>query len=920
MKLNLAWLVAGATAVVAACAATEATAPSWDEDGGVSTEVPGTDASVEPTPDGGSPSEQTVCGDGKLEPGEPCDDGNNADGDGCSATCKTESAGPNDVCPGVAIALTLTGADLRQGSVSGTTESIFGQTGASCGGASGKDAVYSVTSDVTGLLTAKLTSTFDSVLYARRTCDDTKTEAACNDAPGSAGGETIRLPVTKDQPVFLFIDGYAGSTGSFTLDVEVATAFCGNGIAESPEACDDGNAVAGDGCAPDCTLEAGGILTACPGQGVSLTGVGTAPRKISFAGSTSIATSSTHSAVGCDGRGRNTVYSITPDVSGSMKAKLLATYNKATLHVRSECDIQSSQMSCAASTDALENIELDVPVRAGFPTYVFVDSSDTAAHGPYTLDVVVTPGVCGNGILDGTEECDDGNAQSGDGCTAECKLEPVPSEANNCPGVPLQLAAGPAGSYTGVFTSSTSPMANSFKPKKAQGGCSAVASNTAKDAVFTITSPIDGYATATVSGTFGTILLARDGCDADAAAYEDLACSDSVKGNGPETISFPVHANARVYLIVDGESANSEGLFELGVTVTPSVCGNDVIEGGEQCDDANTANGDGCSSTCQLEPVTGNDTCSDGLANPIQLTPQPNGSHTATITSGTTNLANNQAFGLCSSSGPDAIYTVKAPMDSVLSLEVPVAGFNVTLGVRTSCPASSSANNTDVRGCANATSEDGGESLAVGVEKDKLYYIFVDGAASNEKGAFTLHVDVRASGCGDNLLSGNEQCDDGNNVSGDGCSPTCTLEALAGIDTCPGFTLPLSGNGNGPWTGVLSLDTSTLNANYSGTCGGTSKDGVVVVTPPISGKLTAKFTGFTYQPVLYARTTCNDASTEPLLSTGTTTRACDDDALTWLSNFRDIQFKVTAGTPYYLFLDGYEFQSGVGRLNVTVTP
>ena len=872
-------------------------------------------------PDGGSSSDPAVCGDGKREHGEECDDGNNADGDGCSATCKTESAGPNDVCPGVVIPLTLTGADLRKGSVSGTTESIFGQTGGSCGGASGKDAVYSVTSDVTGLLTAKLTSTFDSVLYARRTCDDAKTEAACNDAPGSAGGEMIRVPVTKDQPVFLFIDGYGGSTGTFTLDVEVATAFCGNGVAESPEACDDGNAIAGDGCAPDCTLEAGGILTACPGQGVSLTGVGTAPRKISFAGSTSVATSSTQSAVGCNGNGRNTVYAITPDVSGSMKVKLLATYNKATLHVRSECDIQSSQLSCAGATEALEKLELAVPVRAGFPTYVFADSSDTAAHGPYTLDVVVTPGVCGNKLLDGTEECDDGNAQSGDGCTAECKLEPVPSTANNCPGAPLQLAAGPAGSYTGVVTSSTSPMTNSFKPKKATTqGCSAVTTNSAKDAVYTVTSPIDGYATATVSGTFGTILLARDGCDADAAAYEDLACADSVKGNGPETISFPIRANTPVYLIVDGESASAEGLFELGVTVRPSVCGNEVIEGGEQCDDANTANGDGCSSTCQLEPVGSNNTCSDALANPIELTPQPNGSHSATITSGTTNLANSQAFGLCSSSGPDAIYTIKAPMDGVLSLEVPVAGFNVTLGVRTSCPASSSANNTDVVGCANTTSDDGGESLAVKVDKDKTYYIFVDGVSSSEKGAFTLNVDVRPSGCGDNLVSGNEQCDDGNTVSGDGCSPTCTLEALAGIDTCPGFTLPLSGSGNGPYTGVLSVDTSTMNANYAGTCGGTSKDGVVVVTPPISGKLTAKFPGFGWQPVLYARTTCNDAATEPLLGNTKTFTACDNDAVTWLSNIRETNFNVTAGTPYYLFLDGYEFQSGVGRLNVTVTP
>jgi len=35
------------------------------------------------------------CGDGIVDPGEECDDGNNDDGDGCSATCTVEA-----VCPG----------------------------------------------------------------------------------------------------------------------------------------------------------------------------------------------------------------------------------------------------------------------------------------------------------------------------------------------------------------------------------------------------------------------------------------------------------------------------------------------------------------------------------------------------------------------------------------------------------------------------------------------------------------------------------------------------------------------------------------------------------------------------------------------------------------------------------------------------
>jgi uncharacterized repeat protein (TIGR01451 family) len=40
------------------------------------------------------------CGDGVLDPGEECDDGNNVDGDGCSADCKVEYCGDGNLDPG----------------------------------------------------------------------------------------------------------------------------------------------------------------------------------------------------------------------------------------------------------------------------------------------------------------------------------------------------------------------------------------------------------------------------------------------------------------------------------------------------------------------------------------------------------------------------------------------------------------------------------------------------------------------------------------------------------------------------------------------------------------------------------------------------------------------------------------------------
>lgn len=918
MKRLLPW--AGVvSAVVLACAANETNidraseADAAPSDTLITTPDTGTTPIDPPdTPDADAGDvvvdDDDQCGDRHVGQSEQCDDGNNVSGDGCSATCMVESSGPEDVCPGTTVTLTGSGADPRKAKVTGTTASTYAQYSGTCGGGNGQEAVYAVTSDVTGLLTAKLTSVFDSVLYARRTCDDTKTEASCNDAAGDQGGEEIRIAVSQNQPVYLFVDGYAASTGSFTLDIQIDTAFCGNGIAEAPEVCDDGNTIAGDGCAPDCTFESGGILDDCPGQSFLLAGAGIAPRKISFAGTTTGLSSNTVTPTGCSGSGYNTIYSITPDVDGSLTARLVASYDNATLHARTECDISATQLDCKEATDPLQTLELTVPVVAGLPHYVVVDSSSSTYNGGYALDVTLTPATCGNKTLDGAEQCDDGNTTAGDGCGADCKLEPVSASADNCPGATLALTADVGGTYAGVVTASTANLVADLKPKTSQGNCSTA--NTAKDAVYVVTSPINGKLTATVSGTFDSMVYVRTACDADAAAYADLACAGNFDGNAAETLTAPITANTPVYVVVDGEVAAAAGVFELRVSVAPGSCGNGEIEGGETCDDGNRLVGDGCDDACQLESVTGHDTCAN--ADTLAMVAAGDGTYSATVVSGTTNLTHDQSFSGCASAGRDAIYKLVAPIDGVVTASVPVASFNVSLGARTSttCPTSTTATLPLV--CSNASSDTGQEEVSFSVAAGQTYFVIVDGSAATEFGTFTMLVNVRPPGCGDGLLSGAEACDDGNQTSGDGCSPTCTVEALAGVDTCPGYTLALTGTGTAPRTGVLTVDTSSLTANYAGSCGGSSKEGVVVVVPPIDGKLTAKLTGITDQPVLYIRTDCNAPTTE---------KSCDDDAPTPSTTSRDISISgVKAGTPYYLFIDGYNGSAGVARLNVTVTP
>ncbi len=75
------------------------------------------------------------------------------------------------------------------------------------------------------------------------------------------------------------------------------------------------------------------------------------------------------------------------------------------------------------------------------------------------------------------------------------------------------------------------------------------------------------------------------------------------------------------------------------MTTLPPVCGNGSVENGEQCDDGNTASGDGCSATCQLEsgftcptpgmPCTVLLYCGDGILTPPETC--DDGIHVLTI-------------------------------------------------------------------------------------------------------------------------------------------------------------------------------------------------------------------------------------------------------------------------------------------------
>jgi cysteine-rich repeat protein len=74
------------------------------------------------------------------------------------------------------------------------------------------------------------------------------------------------------------------------------------------------------------------------------------------------------------------------------------------------------------------------------------------------------------------------------------------------------------------------------------------------------------------------------------STFLPLAIAENISGVG--NLTFADGTNGVPYILASGGG------------VTPVLCGNGIVQAPEQCDDGNTANGDGCSSFCTLEGVT----------------------------------------------------------------------------------------------------------------------------------------------------------------------------------------------------------------------------------------------------------------------------------------------------------------------------
>jgi large repetitive protein len=389
--------------------------------------------------------------------------------------------------------------------------------------------------------------------------------------------------------------------------------------------------------------------------------------------------------------------------------------------------------------------------------------------------------VCGDGIVNGDERCDDGNALPSDGCSASCMLEP----GYLCGGEPYACHAmqiGDACENAQALVDGSYGLTDYLPDYGCHNACSG------PDRWFTLSVP---------QGQTLTVAVGSESMNGEARVY-DLTWGGCASGMGggyydsfgaSHTASVALinsEPQPRVFALVVSQQMGSlsSGPFEVSHTLAPTGCGDGYVDRNgwngpsEACDDGNDDAADGCSAICQIELgwVCGN-------AMPSQCVQPPAGDmcETAeTLVDGAYSLAgfSNECGALgCS---PDRWLATTIPGGELLIIDATTNAQYAYVRLWDMTNATCASATELANGYLNYASPaqlvwqapPGGANVVLQLEAPSP-----EGSTS-----FTLDARTGLAACGDGYADQNgfygaaEQCDDGNGFDNDGCSSICSWE------------------------------------------------------------------------------------------------------------------------------------------------
>ncbi len=680
-----------------------------------------------------------VCGDGLLAFGEECDDGNRVEADGCDLMCRRELGwscyGEPSTCKYCEVVVSL--ADAVSANLLEVVLEYRNSEASIPGEGASANCVYYRGTPIKG---GFFNDTADGVVrFAGSSCP-------AMEGPGNVFGCAFHLPAGGGSiegvsahvvRAATFAGGSIVPAPRASVELRCSPRVCGDTLVTDYEECDDGNLENGDGCTTECFL-------------------------------------------------------------------FPVTCGNGTVEPGEECDE-------ALSTSVPNRCRRDC--RLPYCGDVITDSlseecddGNTGDGDGCSSDCVVE--YCGDGILNDGETCEDGNSVSGDGCSPDCQHE-------GCDGVGCLMFATST-RYSGAM--------DGFAGADAKCNARAAEAGLTGDFKAWLGSP-DGAGTPAASrlnptsGPFirtcgGGVIAANladlldgyldlpVGCDEFRSTVDCTGAWTGTQASGAPNSGCANWSTTAGYGGRGDECASdfewtqgsgdpsdpfracseSRRIYCMQQDPHPRACGNGVLEVGEECDDGNTAAGDACSADCVTVPLT----CGDGL---VQLGEECDAGLTAVEPNRC--RPDCRPFS-CGDGITDFLYEEcddgnSAPGDGcspdcTFDLSISSPGFcgdyvlQPELGEQ--CDRGPCGGNCCTSQCVIKPNEScdgagcGDGFLGVGEE--------CDNGVANSWLPNQCRPTCRNFRCGDNQTDWiSEECDDENTVGGDGCSPVCAQESNA---------------------------------------------------------------------------------------------------------------------------------------------
>lgn len=332
-------------------------------------------------------------------------------------------------------------------------------------------------------------------------------------------------------------------------------------------------------------------------------------------------------------------------------------------------------------------------------------------------DGVVVPGIpdpepfCGDNIVEGDEECDDGNSVSGDGCSFICKLEPecVPDEME----------------------------------------CRSTALFWCKEGFWKLVRDCAADGEVCVENLTAAL------CDST------IVCGNNFIETGEQCDDGNNVTEKCPYGVESCTVCASNCTYKPGIT---EYCGDNIKNGDEECDDGNRNAGDGCDANCKIEIECGTDEM------------ECRGSNLYWCNSGLWQFVKDcTPLGkICEQNGITAVCKTEEIPDTVVTPDELIIPDEHIIPDEQVIPDEHIIPDEQIM-----PDEDDAVADLENPDMSNDTEIAIDNEISDNE---QPDENIREY-CGNGKVEAGEQCDDGNNIPGDGCDPLCNEEVIPDEDT-----------------------------------------------------------------------------------------------------------------------------------------